>query len=270
MIFFNSSMPRSGSELLQVILHQNPEIYASPTSPLLEYQFGARVNYNLPEVKSQDPRLMQSAFVSMCRGMAKSYYSAITDRSCICDKNRGWLHFYEWVAQWADRPKMICMVRDLRDVFASMEKIYRQSRHRPDGPDNPHAIEGITVFDRIDHWSRSQPIGLAIARLADCFQRSIDSQILFVKYENICSEPENTMQAIYDYLELPMFSHDFKCMKKRVAEDDSYFGTYGNHTVLPVLTAEKCGQWKSILGDLAGQQVFDRYAWFFTTFDYGH
>lgn len=54
-LFFNSSMPRSGSELLQVILHQNPLIYASSTSPLLEYQFGARNNYNLPEVMSQEP-----------------------------------------------------------------------------------------------------------------------------------------------------------------------------------------------------------------------
>jgi hypothetical protein len=56
-MFFNSSMPRSGSELLQVILHQNPLIYASSTSPLLEYQFGARVNYNLPEVTSQNAEL---------------------------------------------------------------------------------------------------------------------------------------------------------------------------------------------------------------------
>ena len=52
-LFFNSSMPQAGSELIQVLMHQNPDIYASPTSPLLEFLFGARSNMELPEVKSQ-------------------------------------------------------------------------------------------------------------------------------------------------------------------------------------------------------------------------
>ena len=67
---FNASIPRSGSELIQVLLSQNPKIYGSATSPLLEYQFGARQNYDLPEVKSQDPQLMFDAFINMCEQMA--------------------------------------------------------------------------------------------------------------------------------------------------------------------------------------------------------
>ena len=41
-IFFQSSMPRSGSTLLQNVLAQNPEIYATPTSGVLELVFSAR------------------------------------------------------------------------------------------------------------------------------------------------------------------------------------------------------------------------------------
>jgi membrane-associated HD superfamily phosphohydrolase len=59
-------MPRSGSELLQCILHQNPRIYASTTSPVLEYIFAIRQNFDLPEVKSQDPALMKEAFLEVC------------------------------------------------------------------------------------------------------------------------------------------------------------------------------------------------------------
>jgi len=91
-LFFNTSMPRSGSELLQVILHQNPSVYASSTSPLLEYQFAARQNFSLPEVQSQPLELMETAFLSMCRSMAEGYYSAITDRPYIIDKNRALLY----------------------------------------------------------------------------------------------------------------------------------------------------------------------------------
>ena len=57
-IFFNSSMPRSMSTLFQCILNQNPTITATPTDPVLEYLYGARINYtNTPEVKAIDPDL---------------------------------------------------------------------------------------------------------------------------------------------------------------------------------------------------------------------
>ena len=144
-------MPRSGSELLQVILHQNPQIYASPTSPLLEYQFAARANYDLPEVKAQASELMQTAFLRMCKGMADSYYSAITDRPIVIDKNRGWAHYYEWVEQWNPDPKIICMVRDIRSIISSMEKVYRKNRHRPIGPDNPTQLQNMTVDQRVNY-----------------------------------------------------------------------------------------------------------------------
>ncbi|NHW78511.1 sulfotransferase, partial [Escherichia coli] len=42
---FNSSMPRSGSELLQGLLSQHPDICAGTTSPLLEYVYGAYKNF---------------------------------------------------------------------------------------------------------------------------------------------------------------------------------------------------------------------------------
>ena len=43
-IFFQSSLPRAGSTILQNILAQNPEIYATPTSGVLELVYAARAN----------------------------------------------------------------------------------------------------------------------------------------------------------------------------------------------------------------------------------
>jgi hypothetical protein len=36
-IFYNASLPRAGSTLLQNILMQNPEIYSTPTSGIIEF-----------------------------------------------------------------------------------------------------------------------------------------------------------------------------------------------------------------------------------------
>ena len=67
-IFYQSSMPRAGSTLLQNILAQNPSFYVTPTSGLLELVFGARVNYtNSPEFKAQDDASMRKAFLAFSR-----------------------------------------------------------------------------------------------------------------------------------------------------------------------------------------------------------
>ena len=59
-IFYQSSLPRAGSTLLQNILAQNPDIYATPTSGVLELIFGARANYtNSAEFKAQDAETMK-------------------------------------------------------------------------------------------------------------------------------------------------------------------------------------------------------------------
>lgn len=266
-LLFNSSMPRSGSELLQVLLHQNPRIYGSVTSPLLEYQFAARGNYELPEVKSQEPVVMQKAFISMCRGMAHSYYSEITQRPIVIDKNRGWIHYYEWVDQWNPNPKMVCMVRDLRSVVASMEKIWRVNRHRPTGPDNPAALAGMTVPQRAEHWLNTQPIGLAVVRTLDTFRRNLDKEICFIRYEDLCAAPQATMNKVYDYIGEPHFMHDFVNIQKQVFEDDSHFGVYGNHSVSAKLQAP-AANFKEILGVDVCAQIRSTFAGFFDTFGY--
>lgn len=262
-------MPRSGSELLQVILHQNPDIYASATSPLLEFQFAARQNMGLPEVRSQPPALMESAFISMCEGMARSYYQRITDRPVVCDKNRGWSHYYEWVDRWNPAPKMLCLVRDLRDIVASLERIYRNTRHLPFGPDNPAEISGMTVEQRAQYWLNTQPVGLALARTADLFQRGVAKQIHFVRYEDLCNHPEDTLSDCYGYLDLPVFvGHNFSTLSKEVAEDHSYFGPYGDHSVASELRPAKSNAWADVLPKPVASAIRKEFDWYFDAFRY--
>ena len=59
-VFYNSSLPRSGSTLIQNILAQNPKIYSSPTSGLFGFIDAARTLYSsLPEFKAQDEKEME-------------------------------------------------------------------------------------------------------------------------------------------------------------------------------------------------------------------
>ena len=90
-VFFNSSLPRSGSTLLQNILAQNDDFYVTPTSGVLELVFGARANYtSSPEFKAQNDDDMKIAFKAFCRDGVFGFFNALTDKPYVMDKSRGW------------------------------------------------------------------------------------------------------------------------------------------------------------------------------------
>jgi sulfotransferase len=261
-------MPRSGSELLQVILHQNPRIYGSSTSPLLEYQFGARANYDLPEVKAQNSSMMFEAFINVCKGIAESYYSAITDSPVIIDKNRGWAHYYEWVEQWNPNPKIICMVRDLRSILASMERIYRQNRHNPQGIDDPVKIANMTVEQRLNHWLNTQPVGLALQRTLDIFQKGLQDKIHFVKFEDLTHNPKEVLNGIYDFIEEEPYEHNFNSIVKWIEEDDSHFGIFGRHSVKSQIEPSSAAPWSDMISPELAEAIRKGNQWYFNAFSY--
>jgi len=97
-IFYQSSLPRSGSTLLQNILAQNSDIYATPTSGVLELVFAARGNYtDSPEFQAQDAEVMRKAFQAFCKNGMDAYYNAITDKKYVVDKSRGWGIHYDFL-----------------------------------------------------------------------------------------------------------------------------------------------------------------------------
>jgi len=126
-IFFQSSLPRSGSTLLQNIMGQNPDFYVTPTSGVLELLYAARGNYSSsPEFKAQDQEDMKEGFISFCRGGLEGFYKGITDKKYVIDKSRGWGIHYGFLNSFYPDPKIVCMIRDPRAIMSSMEKNFRR------------------------------------------------------------------------------------------------------------------------------------------------
>ena len=45
-IFYQASLPRAGSTLLQNLVGQNPKFHVTPTSGMIDIMLGARIGYN--------------------------------------------------------------------------------------------------------------------------------------------------------------------------------------------------------------------------------
>jgi sulfotransferase len=268
-IFYQSSMPRAGSTLLQNILAQNPNFYVTPTSGLLELIFGARLNYtNSPEFKAQDSALTKKAFLAFSRAGMEAYFKALTDKPYVLDKSRGWgVHFDLLSLIFDEEPKIICMVRDLRQILASMEKKFRQNpdKHRP--IENHSNLSGTTTLKRAVMNLQTPPVGLALDRLAEIHQRGWNKKILFIRYEDLTAQPKQTLQKVYAYLGIPEYQHNFEKVAQVTQEDDQAYGIPGLHEIRPKVELLQ-SDYLSILGKDAVRFVQGNYAWYFTEFGY--
>jgi sulfotransferase len=165
-------------------------------------------------------------------------------------------------------PKIVCMVRDLRAVYASMEKNYRKNPHKENHIVNPAQMQGTTVNKRIDIWSNSVPVGIAVDRLKDVIQQGLDKKILFIRYEDLMANPEHEIKRFYDYIGQPYYnSHDFVNVTQHTHENDTIHGIYGDHKLRPKF--EKLpDDYYEVLGYELCQNIKNSYEWFYKYFAY--
>lgn len=265
-IFYQSSLPRAGSTLFQNLMGQNPDFYVTPTSGLIEFVISCRNIYSdSEEFRAQNSELMKKAFIGFCREGMQGYFNSITNKKYILDKSRGWGIHYNLLNMIQPNPKIICVVRDLRDVFTSMEKKYRS---KPERFFPALAEQGTTLTKRLDFWSRTHPVGVTVDRLQDIFKMGLDKHIFFIKYEELCKSPQEVMAKVYDYLNLPYFDHDFDNIEQTTEEinDEKVFGVFGDHKIRKKLELTT-STYKEVLGE-DSEYIYNRYKWFFDTFNY--
>ncbi len=269
-IFFQSSMPRAMSTLLQNLMGQNPDFYVTPTSGVLELCFAARNNYsNSPEFKAQDADLMKKGFLGFCKAGLEGYFNSITGKKYVLDKSRGWGVYRGFLDSFYPEPKIICMVRHLADVVANYEKLYRKNPERHDPIRDDSTGAGTTVHKRVDSYMDSRnTIGRAVERIFEMIRLGYDDKILFVKAEDLCLRPETEMTRIYQYLGVPEFKHDFDNIEQITAEDDSVYQlSPGLHTIRQKLEMRPSDA-KAILGADICKWLYTHFEWYYKKFNY--
>lgn len=269
-IFFQSSLPRSGSTLLQNILAQNPDIYATPTSPVADYLSIMREVYtNNPNVLAQNEFEMEKAFKGMCKASIQGYFESITDRHYVVDKSRAWKPNYDFITFInGEKPKIICMVRDLRDIFTSNEKNFRKNPHK--ARQNFGMGDATTLPKRIDFWaSGNNFLGSSIDFLNDSIRTETANNMLLIKYENFCLYPEEAMKRIYDYLQIPFYNHNFDSTPQLTHENDQIHGIFGVHKIRDGVNMNPSDA-KQILGNEVCDWIYNNYKWFFDYFSYNY
>jgi sulfotransferase len=219
--FFISGLPRSGSTLLCNILAQNQDLFVSKaTSGCHDILFNVRNQWD-KLIEHQAEGVDYDQLRRVLQSILNNYHS--TDKNVIIDKGRGWLSLIE-MAEFilGYSPKIIVPVRNMCEIFSSFEKLWRKSTgfSQWNFEQNDY-FKAQTVEGRCDIWgSANQPVGLAYNRVKDAINRGHKDKLLFLEFDELTSSPNQAMQKVYNYLELPRFNHNFVNVQQYTQEKD--------------------------------------------------
>ena len=250
-IHFIAGLPRSGSTLLMNILGQNPDIHVTPTSGILDILVNTRNRWNNNTAFKAIPwEESERVLCQVLRNIMQGYFEHVERPVCI-DKNRGWLEFLEMasvVVGGKENVKAIVTVRDLRDVCASFEKLFRKTAATGQIPQEQAdtRLKMKTATGRLQVFiADGQPVGRAFNAVRDAVTRGWRKQIIFVEFEALTSRPEKTLDAVYRFLGRPVYKHDFDHVEQITHEDDSAHGFKDLHTIRQKVEPMEA-QWSSV------------------------
>ena len=250
-----SSLPRSGSTLLCNILAQNPRFHATHTSGCLDVLFGIRNQWHqLIEHKAHPD---DASLQRVLKAILMAYYEDV-EKPVIIEKSRGWMAYLELLEQiLGKQAKILVPIRPLPDILSSMEKLNREtSRVKQPSGEAENYFQFQTQEGRCEYWLRGDNlVGLAYNRVMDAIQRGFKDRLHFIKFNELTTNPKDTLNSIYEFLGEEPYEHNFNHVEQVTTENDELHGYVGLHTIKPKVVAKS-----SDAVEILGQQLVKKYA----------
>jgi sulfotransferase len=209
---------RSGNTVLSSILNQHPEIYSSPLSILVEHVWQSHVVLNNFETSKANKQSYERS-KRLTLDMPDTYYRDV-EKNIIFDRCKVWtnpdniLLIKEYITK---NPKIVFTTRPVIEMMASFIAIAKDVIISDMNDSNFAPNKDLPMNDNLADFLYSEYSNFG-KQLRWAFQ-SIDNPdnagiIYIVKYQDLLDTPQETMNAIYDFLEIESFQHNFKNIRK--------------------------------------------------------
>jgi hypothetical protein len=224
--YFLAGLHRSGNTLLSSILNQNPDIYSSPLSPVSEHMWRSHLaNVNIENSKTNQYPERANNLISK---MLENYYSDV-DKEIIFDRDKNWAHPANINMLKTYLPyklKIVFTTRPIIEVLASYIAIGKDllidSMNSSGYIYNPKLEMNENICDYL--MSDFSNFFSLLQFLKSVDDPENDKIIHIVKYEDLLSSPQETMNDIYSFLEMEEFKHNFNNIKKIETYNESAAG----------------------------------------------
>jgi len=227
-IHFISGLPRSGSTLLCALLRQNPRFIAAMTSPvaslcttLHEKTCGGEFGVFFDDTRRK----------ILLQGVFDSYYYQTANGQVVFDTNRLWTGRMALLDSLYPGARVICCVRDAAWIIDSVERMLNK---------NPLQLSrifdyqpGNSIYSRAETLMNAESglIGRALSAFREAWFGDFASRLIVVPYETLASEPQQTLQRLYEELGEAPFEHNLNKVVYDEPDYDANLGMPGLHKV---------------------------------------
>ena len=198
-IYFLCAMPRSGNTLFTSIMNQNPDLVVTPKSITLEimkelFLLKNRATFkNFPDEQSLD-NVMDEVYNLYYKYWS---YKIIIDRGPVALPGNLKImqkHFKQPI-------RCVVILRDVLDVLASYIKWFEQEPTA-----FPNKLK--TLDEKISSIMLDDG---AVAKELKSIQYLLQhpEMAVFIKYDDLVTNPEKELRKVYTFLNIPYFSHKF-------------------------------------------------------------
>lgn len=226
--YFLSGLPRSGSTVLSAILNQHPDVYVTPTSPMLDMLIENQNAWRKLPPLIANPNHEQ--LTNITRAMINATWQHRPE-SIIIDKNRGWgKNMPASTILFEKEIKMIATTRDLPSIMASWLTLLKNN------PDN--YLMNTLKSRRLAVTDENMMLEMWHTMVKDCMEtivcakRDANNRLLLVDYDNLINNPNLVMLKIEQFLELSKHNYDFnKIQSDNIDNDLSAWGLNNMHKI---------------------------------------
>ena len=238
-IYFLAGLQRSGGTLLSSIFNQNPNIWASPTSPMLSIMTSVLPSFDSQSNKDFDRTL---DIVNVVKEIPQNFYYSRKENNII-DKNHNWTNpksidiILKFIEEDITKIKIVCPVRDILEILASFHTLIEK---RPDSVGKNNIDRGVETFTAPDLQMSdrraeflmmpNQDISMHLYGMRQAINPKLRNIFYFVEYNDLVFNTKEEVDKIYDFLEIEKFNHSFDNLKSQ-EKPESSTGMYNLHTV---------------------------------------
>ncbi len=235
-IHFCGGLPRTGSTLLMNLLQQNPRIFTTSTCALSEI-LGDKIL-----IKSRYSETFQAmstdqadrAMYGLIHGAARGWFEALTDKPIVISKRHGWSGLFHLFP----KSKYICLVRDLRDIVESFERVNNKTLALHTYDNNHVLLPAMHTHEKYAYYfesanALSSNLQREVPRMMEIFKKNPE-KVIFIRYEDFTKDPLYMLTKLYNFLNVDYYEHNLDRIEQAelFEHDHAYFRERTDHETL--------------------------------------
>jgi len=270
-----AGLPRSGSTLLGNLLQQHPDMTVEMDSCLSIIL--TNISQHSEKVYTETQRTMKEMkilYQDFMRAGISSWLENLCDTNVYVDKDRSWAVDFDLLFNLVPTAKVVFIVRDLRGIISSMEKL--ETENRIMGPSTPelYPFESREDYHQVDLMDRRiesymqmdmiyTPL-FALKEILDC-ERKYLKNFKFVRYEDLMEDPQKVLSDIYNFIGADDYKNDLNDVKQR-PHHDAIYAPWGDHTIRPKVVSKKETYEFPLIKRKSQHKILRDYSWYYQYF----